>query len=176
MCFFIIIIVKVSHTSNANYAKIKPLHVFVHAHERHSSVEVSFMPTYVSGKKPPLKHQYLNGIKPHSAELFFFFFWNCTESQNIRGWQGPQQIVQSTSPHSKEHQLEQTWASPRAVTAQLLWAQIGVAQYVLWNTEYWTEGETKNQILWFHSLEVFKPTFWSRNLRSGLSVLLCWNT
>lgn len=97
MCFFIII-VKVSHASNANCAKIKPLHVFVHAHEMHSSVEVFFMPTYVSGKKPPLKHQYLNGIKPHSAE----FIWkcNCTESQNIQGWQRPLEIVQSI-PQSK---------------------------------------------------------------------------
>lgn len=87
MCFFIIIIVKVSHTSNANYAKIKPLHVFVHAHERHSSVEVSFMPTYVSGKKPPLKHQYLNGIKPHSAEFFCFFLklYRITEYSRLAG-------------------------------------------------------------------------------------------
>lgn len=91
MCFFIIIIVKVSHTSNSNYAKIKPLHVFVHAHERHSSVEVSFMPTYIFGKKPPLKHQYLNWIKPRSAECFFCFCLFVFET-------GPQQIVQSTPP------------------------------------------------------------------------------
>lgn len=114
MCFFIIIIVKVSHTSNANYAKIKPLHVFVHAHERHSSVEVSFMPTYVSGKKPPLKHQYLNGIKPHSAEFFFFVFFFETV-QNHRIFEAGRDLSRLSSP-------------PPPIQRSISWSRLGHLQ------------------------------------------------